>query len=29
MALGSGGRFTMMRPSMHFETNVETVDPAG
>ncbi|MBO6848776.1 MAG: RNA 3'-terminal phosphate cyclase [Maricaulis sp.] len=25
MALGSGGRFTMMRPSLHFETNVETV----
>lgn len=25
MALGSGGRFTMMRPSQHFETNVETV----
>lgn len=25
MALGSGGRFTMMRPSKHFETNVETV----
>ena len=25
MALGSGGKFTMMRPSQHFETNVETV----
>ncbi|MDF1807081.1 RNA 3'-terminal phosphate cyclase [Hyphomonas sp.] len=25
MALGSGGRFTMMRPSLHFETNIETV----
>jgi RNA 3'-terminal phosphate cyclase (ATP) len=25
MALGAGGRFTMMRPSQHFETNVETI----
>lgn len=25
LALGSGGRFTMMRPSQHFKTNVETV----
>ena len=25
MALGAGGRFSMMRPSLHFETNVETI----
>ena len=25
LALGSGGRFTMMRPSQHFKTNVETI----
>ena len=25
MALGAGGTFTMLRPSQHFETNVETI----
>jgi len=25
LAMGAGGRFTMMRPILHFETNVETI----
>lgn len=25
MALGAGGKFTMLRPSRHFETNCETI----